>query len=110
MFSRLENLNYKEKLDMVGLLFLEQRRVRGKMREAYLALRITAIYIANVCFPMVGLSKTRGNRITMKESLNGIRGVNVSIQRVAGIWNELSDDVMERGIINMYYLSGQVLE
>eukprot|EP00061_Rhincodon_typus_P017211 g45798.t1 len=60
MLLGLEALSYKDRLDRLGLLSLEHRRLRGDHAEADKIMRGIDKVDSQQLFPMVGKSKIRG--------------------------------------------------
>ena len=62
MLPGLDGLSYKERLDKLGFISLERRRLRGDLIEVYKIMRRIDKVDSQYLFPKVGESKTRGHR------------------------------------------------
>ena len=93
-------MSYKERLDRLGFLSLERRRLRGDLVEVYKIMRGTDQLDSQYLFPKVGESKTRGPRFKVRgERYKSVQRGNSFTQRVVNVWNKLPEVVVEAGTI-----------
>ena len=62
MLSGLEDINYEERLDKLGLFSLERRRLRGDLVEVYKIMSGMDRVDSQMLFPRVEKSSSRGHR------------------------------------------------
>jgi len=96
MFPGLERFRYEERLDRLGLFPLEQRRLRGDMIGMCEMMREMDRVNRKYLFPWVEGSVTGGQRFKVRgrRFRRDVR-MNLFTQRVVGVWNSLSERVVE---------------
>ena len=100
MLPGLDGLSYKERLDRLGLLSLERRRLRGDLIEVYKIMRGIDQLDSQHLFQMIGESKTRGHRFKVRgERYKRVQRGNFFTQRLVNVWNELPEIVVDAGTI-----------
>ena len=93
MVPGLGDLEYGERLGVLGLLTLEERRNRSDMVEMYRVLKGLSAIPAETFFELNGNGRTRGNskKIVKKVVQTDIRKYFFS-QRVVNRWNGLDEN------------------
>ena len=97
------DLNYKDRLSLLELPSLEERRVRGDLIEAFKLLKVIAKLDYSLFFKLSGDSKVRGH--TYKVVKNSFRldvRKNFFSNRVVDAWNELPQYVVDAETVNSF--------
>ena len=96
-------LSYNARLDRVGLITLEKRRLRGDLIQVFKLIKGIDNIDYNKFFKLVDNSRTRGHRfkIVKVRSRLDIRNKFFS-QRVVNSWNGLPTDVVEAETVNSF--------
>ena len=96
-------LSYKDRLDRVGLITLEKRRLRGDLIQVFKLIKGIDKIDYNKFFQLVDNTRTRGHRfkIVKVRCRLDIRNKFFS-QRVVNCWNMLSSDVVEAETVNSF--------
>ena len=67
MLPGMEHLSYEERLEMLGLFSLEQRRLRGDLIEVFKIMRGMDKVDREQLFPLVEGSVTRGHKLEVRD-------------------------------------------
>ena len=102
MLPGLEDMDYGERLNKLGLFPLERRRMRGDLIEVYKIMTGLDRVDSQSLFPRVEGSVTRGHRLRVRggKFKRDVRGM-IFTQRVVNAWNVLSDEVVEADSVTM---------
>ena len=100
MIPGLRELEYEERLKLIGLQTLETRRIRGDLIETYKIFTGKEDIIPEEFFKL-NLGNTRGHRFKVfkKQSRLDVRKFSFS-RRIVNLWNGLPDEVVGHDSIN----------
>src|SRR5215467_11751771 len=103
MISELRHLSYEQRLNRLGLITLEKRRIRGDFMQAFKIIKgidkvdYTRFFTLNVD------RRTRGHRYKLiKKRTKLAMRKNFFSQRVVSAWNKLPDRVVEVNSVNAF--------
>eukprot|EP00061_Rhincodon_typus_P004415 g22512.t1 len=102
MLLGVEGLSYKERLDSLGLLLLEHRRLRGDLIEVYKIMRAINRGDGICLFIEMRNFKTREDIKVRGESFKKDIRDKFFAQTVVRMWNEHPNEVMDAGAITMF--------
>ena len=103
IFKGCRNLRYEERLNLLGLTSLLQRRIRGDMIEVF---KILKGFYEKECvpfLPMTDYERTRGNSLKLQKrsARKDVRKYSFSL-RVVDVWNGLPESVVTSGTIDEF--------
>ena len=103
MIPELRHLSYEQRLNRLGLISLEKRRVRGDLIQAFKIIKgIDKVHYSKF-FTLNVDRRTRGHKFKLlkKRTRLDIRK-NFFSQRVVSAWNKLPDRVVEVNSVNAF--------
>ena len=103
MDPNIRNLNYENRLDVLGITCLEHRRLRGDLIQMYKM--GNNLEHVNLIYPkLTGERRTRGHRFRYNREL--IKGCdprhNFLVNRICHCWNQLPIAVAEAPNLNIF--------
>jgi ribonuclease P/MRP protein subunit RPP40 len=103
MIEECKGLDYYHRLKVTGLMSLEERRIRGDMIEVFKTLKGLNKIDSNSLLKLANCSRTRGHKFKLVKfrSRLDIRK-NFFSQRVATVWNNLPEVVVEADSVNSF--------
>ena len=101
MLPGLEDMDYEERLNKLGLFSLERRRMRGDLIEVYKIVTGLDRVHSQSLFPRAGGSITRRHRLRVRggKFKRDVKGRFFS-HTVVNAWNTLPEEVVEADSIN----------
>ena len=96
------DLNYKDRLSLLELPSLEERRIRGDLIAAFKLLKGIANLDYSLFFKLSGYSKVRHTYKIVKNSLRLDVRKNFVSNRVVDAWNQLPQYVVDAETVNSF--------